>query len=98
MSSVVTRFDEHQVTQFFIQDGKKIDLPNPIWDGLPKDTTGLSAEMCLKKPVVFDERDVFGENNGWESHIKLMKTPMILTMSILDDVYLPCHHFISYSY
>lgn len=94
---MVTRFEEHHVTQFFIQDGKKIDIPGPTWDGLPKNTSGLSAEMCLKKPVVFDERDGFAENDGWEGHIKLMRTPMVLTMSILDDVCV-MYHPLSYSF
>lgn len=88
--TVVTRWDENQVSQFFIQDGKKIDIPSPVWDGLQsgKASGGLSADMCANQPSVFNERSAFAENGGWDTHKRqILNTPMALTMSIGVDYY-----------
>ncbi|KAK0725957.1 cellulose 1,4-beta-cellobiosidase [Lasiosphaeris hirsuta] len=84
--TVVTRFSETQVAQFFIQDSKRIDLPSSPTSGLVTQD-GLTAEICKKMPVVFDERDAFAEIGGWEKHKKLLSQPMVLSMSITDDHY-----------
>lgn len=84
--SIVTRWSDTNITQFFIQDGKKIDMPAPVWDGLPKEGV-LSADMCSKQPDVFEERDEFRQNGGWAAHNKqLLDQPMVLVMSINSDV------------
>ncbi len=82
---VVTQFAETQVTQFFIQDGKRIDAPAPTWEGLPKQA-GLSPEMCEKLPSVFGNSDGFGGLRTWEAHKRMLSQPMVLTMSIDTDV------------
>ncbi|KXX81013.1 Exoglucanase 1 [Madurella mycetomatis] len=85
--TVVTRFTETNITQFFIQDGQKIDVPVPVWDGLPKEA-GLSADMCGKQLEVFIERDAFGMNGGWDQNLQqLLTQPMVLSTSINVDHY-----------
>lgn len=84
--SVVTRWSDTNITQFFIQNGKKIDMPAPVWDGLPKEGV-LSADMCSKQPEAFEERGEFRHNGGWVTHNKqLLDQPMVLVMSINSDV------------
>jgi cellulose 1,4-beta-cellobiosidase len=86
----VTQWNETRVTQFFIQDGQKIDMPTPTWEGMPEEN-GLSAQMCTVQPAIFNERARFDEIGGWDEHVKqLLKQPMVLTMSIDVDVGLLC--------
>jgi hypothetical protein len=35
---------------------------------------------------VFEERDIFNEVGGWHQHTDALRTPMVLSMSIQDDV------------
>lgn len=81
----MTRFDTTAVTQFFIQDGKRIEVPAPAWDGFPNHS-GLSAEMCSSAAEVFNERDFFNSTEDWTAYQKLLSRPMVLSMSIDDDV------------
>lgn len=85
--SVVTRFSETNVTQFFVQDGRRINVPTPFGlPGLPPEA-GLSDDMCFTQPAVFEERGRFTEIGGWLKHIKQILTqPMVLTFSIGVDV------------
>ncbi|KAK0721262.1 concanavalin A-like lectin/glucanase domain-containing protein [Apiosordaria backusii] len=79
---VVTRWEEDRQYQFFIQDGKRIDVPTPVWDGLPKQN-GLSEEMCAVQAEVFSERDSWAEHRGWETHRRqVLNRPMVLVTSI----------------
>jgi cellulose 1,4-beta-cellobiosidase len=83
---VVTQWTGSKATQFLIQDGKKFDIPAPTWEGLPQEA-GLSSEMCLKQPLVFDERDTMSSNGGWPAHNRqLLEQPMVLVVSIGADV------------
>ncbi|KAK4044106.1 glycoside hydrolase [Parachaetomium inaequale] len=85
--TVVTQWSETKVTQFFIQDGQKIELPAPVVEGLPKEA-GLSADMCSKQRAVFGELDTMAQNGGWETHNRqLLSQPMVLVMSIGADVH-----------
>ncbi|KAK4223566.1 Exoglucanase 1 [Podospora fimiseda] len=96
--TVVTRWEENRVYQFFIQDGKKIEVPTARWDDLPKEN-GISPDMCAKLPDIFSERDRFMENDGWKSHLEMVTQPMVMAMSLnvdywsynlwLDSVYPP---------
>jgi len=65
-------------------------MPSPTWEVMPEES-GLSAEMCSVQPVIFGERGLFDENGGWDEHVsQLLAQPMVLTMSIDDDVSLLC--------
>ncbi|CAP62187.1 uncharacterized protein PODANS_5_12770, partial [Podospora anserina S mat+] len=79
---VVTRWEEDHQYQFFIQDGKRIDVPAPTWDGLPKQS-GLSKEMCDVQANVFMEQDIWAVHNGWPTHQRqVLSRPMVLVTSI----------------
>ncbi|KAK3361940.1 family 7 glycosyl hydrolase [Lasiosphaeria ovina] len=82
--TVVTRFEDARVSQFFVQDGKTIAVPPPTWVGLPRES-GLTAETCAQVPAVFGERDSFAEGGGWRAHAVLLRRPMVLAMSISVD-------------
>jgi cellulose 1,4-beta-cellobiosidase len=95
-ASVVTQWNETKVSQFFIQDGHKIEMPPPVWEGLPKEA-GLSADMCQKQRQVFKERDFLAENGGWDAHNRqLLEQPMVMVLSIGPDVSIaPCTPYLS---
>jgi cellulose 1,4-beta-cellobiosidase len=73
------------VTQFFVQEGRRINSPAPTLDDLSKQG-GLSPEACLSLPKVFDERDYFSERGGYSQHNEALKRPMVLSMSLLANV------------
>ncbi|KAK0665350.1 family 7 putative glycoside hydrolase [Cercophora samala] len=80
--TVVTRWEKDRQYQFFIQDGKRIDVPAPIWDGLPKQS-GLSEDMCAAQADVFSEIDHWLMHEGWTTHQRqVLNRPMVLVMSI----------------
>jgi len=83
--SVITRFEDTRVYQIFVQDGKRIDIPVPEWNGLPKEA-GLTADICNKTVKVFEERDRFAEGGGWKAHREVLSRPMVLSLSINTDV------------
>jgi cellulose 1,4-beta-cellobiosidase len=83
--SIVTRFDEKRVTQFFIQDGKKIEVPSPKLPGFPPEN-GITNDYCKAKVVNFDDKDRFTSVGGFEKHIDALRRPMVMAMSITDDV------------
>ncbi|KAM7189967.1 Exoglucanase 1 [Rhypophila sp. PSN 637] len=82
--TVVTQFGDTKVTQFFIQNGTRIDMPDPTLEGLPEHN-GLTPEFCAKSSALFDEPDRFGLNGGWQTHLKMLSRPMVLSLSISDD-------------
>ena len=64
-------------------------MPAPALEGLPKEA-GLSADMCSKERAVFGEVDTMADNGGWEAHnSQMLSQPMVLVMSIGDDVVPP---------
>ncbi|KAK4203477.1 family 7 putative glycoside hydrolase [Triangularia verruculosa] len=80
--TVVTRWEEDRQYQFFIQDGKRIDVPGPTLEGLPK-KAGLTEEMCATQADVFSERYSWAEHGGWATHRRqVLDRPMVLVMSI----------------
>ena len=84
---VVTRFTEEAVTQFFIQDGVKIEAPAPVLDGFESiETGGISGEYCDVKAWEFQERDTFIELGGITRQNQILRQPLVLAMSIKDDV------------
>ncbi|KAK4183546.1 Exoglucanase 1 [Podospora australis] len=81
--TVVTRFDAQSgnVTRFYIQDGKKIELPFPTWEGLPQQNA-ITEDVCIKSPEVFDEGPAFVNVGGWQRHRSVLNQPLVLVMSI----------------
>ncbi|EGS24065.1 uncharacterized protein CTHT_0007770 [Thermochaetoides thermophila DSM 1495] len=84
--TVVTRFEENKLTQFFIQDGRKIDIPPPTWPGLPN-SSAITPELCTNLFKVFDDRDRYEETGGFRTINEALRIPMVLVMSIWDDHY-----------
>jgi cellulose 1,4-beta-cellobiosidase len=85
--TVVSQFQENKLTQFFVQDGAKIEIPAPKHEGLPQDSSSLTPELCSAMPKVFGDRDRFAEVGGFDQLNKALAVPMVLVMSIWDDHY-----------
>lgn len=88
IKSVVSQFGSDAFTQYFIQDGERIDVPAPTFDGI-SDTSEITAEFCTNQFSVFDERDRYAEVGGWSAMQDAISIPMVLVMSIWNDVSLP---------
>ncbi|RYP58661.1 hypothetical protein DL769_008847 [Monosporascus sp. CRB-8-3] len=84
--TVVSRFENNKLTQFFVQNGKKIEIPGPTWEGLPA-SSAITPELCENQFKVFNDRDRFGECGGFPQLNRALQVPMVLVMSIWDDHY-----------
>lgn len=88
-NSVVSQFQENKLTQFFVQDGKKIEIPGPKVEGITQETADITPELCTALFQAFDDRDRFAEVGGFDAVNTALNTPMVLVMSIWDDVCYP---------
>jgi len=84
--TVVSQFRENRLTQFFVQNGKKIEVPAPKFEGIPSDTSDITPEFCTSQFKVFNDRDRFAEVGGFSQLNAALRVPMVLVMSIWDDV------------
>jgi cellulose 1,4-beta-cellobiosidase len=84
-SSVVTQFQTDKITQFFIQNNKKIDIPPPAFEGISA-SSAITPEFCKNQFQVFGDKDRFNDVGGWPQLNKALAIPMVLVMSIWDDV------------
>ena len=84
--SVVTQFQQNKLTQFFVQNGKKIEIPAPKFDGIPQDSSAITPEFCTAQFKAFGDRDRFSEVGGFAQLNQALSVPMVLVMSIWDDV------------
>jgi len=84
--TVVTQFTETSVKQFFIQDGARIDVPTPTWEGLP-DSNEITAELCDNPFDVFVDYDRYTEVGGWPAMVDALSQPQVLVLSIWADHY-----------
>ncbi|XXG98601.1 hypothetical protein Hte_004926 [Hypoxylon texense] len=84
--TVVTQFSENKVTQFFVQNGKKIEIPAPKLDGFPS-SSSITPEYCTAEYTTFGDRDRFSEVGGWTQLNQVWSMPVVLVMSIWDDHY-----------
>ncbi|KAI2780600.1 glycoside hydrolase family 7 protein [Daldinia loculata] len=84
--TVVTQFAENKLTQFFVQNGKKIEIPGPKIDGFPTESN-ITPEYCTAEFGVFGDRDRFKEVGGFDQLNNALDVPMVLVMSIWDDHY-----------
>lgn len=76
------------MSQFFVQGGKTIEIPGPTYDGLPN-SSAITPEFCDAVFDVFDDRNRFNEVGGWPALNEALGMPMVLVMSVWDDVRLP---------
>lgn len=86
--TVVTQFKPGRLTQFFVQDGKKIVAPAPTIEGI-SDSGDITAEFCTNQFKTFNDRDRFAEVGGFSQLDAALGVPMVLVMSIWDDVRAP---------
>ena len=84
--TVVTRFEQSKLTQFFVQGGKTIPIPPPT-DTSISTSSSITKEFCTNQFKAFDDRDRFEEVGGWSQLQKALQVPMVLVMSIWDDHY-----------
>ncbi|KAK4148445.1 glycoside hydrolase [Chaetomidium leptoderma] len=85
--TVVTQFKANKLTQFFVQDGKKHEMPAPKVEGVSQATGDITPELCKAMPVAFGDHDRFGEVGGFAQLNTALSVPMVLVMSIWDDHY-----------
>lgn len=74
------------MNQFFIQDGARIDIPTPTWEGLPE-SSEINAELCDVLFSVFDDYDRYNEVGGWAAMEDAFSLEYVLVMSIWADHY-----------
>ncbi|KAI1504529.1 putative cellulose 1, 4-beta-cellobiosidase [Biscogniauxia marginata] len=84
--TVVTQFEENKFTQFFVQDGKKIEIPGAKYDGIPAESS-ITPEYCEAQFKVLGDRDRFNEVGGFTQLTDAVSKPLVLVMSIWDDHY-----------
>ncbi|KAM7184712.1 Glycoside hydrolase [Rhypophila sp. PSN 637] len=85
--TVVSQFRDNRLTQFFVQNGQKIEVPAPQIDGVPSDSSDITPEFCTSQFAAFDDRDRFAEVGGFDQLNAALRVPMVLVMSIWDDHY-----------
>lgn len=85
ISSVVTQFQTDKIVQYFVQGGKKIDIPPPAFPNI-SDSSAITPEFCKNQFVAFGDKDRFNDVGGWPQLNKALAVPMVLVMSIWDDV------------
>lgn len=85
--TVVSRFSDNKLEQFFVQNNKKIDVPAPTWDGIPNENSFITPEFCTAQFAAFGDRDRFAEVGGFAQLNAALRVPMVLVMSIWDDHY-----------
>jgi cellulose 1,4-beta-cellobiosidase len=84
--SVVTRFTDEETTQFFVQNGQKIETPAPATPGL-SNVSGLNEDYCQNTANAFGiSRDIFHEVGGFQRHKAALHQPLVLALAITDDV------------
>ena len=77
---------------FFVQDGERIDVPAPTFEGI-SDSADITPELCTNQFEVFGERDRYEEVGAFEAFNDALNLPMVLVMSIWNDVRFPCLAF-----
>jgi cellulose 1,4-beta-cellobiosidase len=82
--TVVTQFRESGITQYFVQNGKKIKRPAPKDASLGK-SGDLTESYCDNMFNLFAERNRFVEVGGWEQQNTFLRKPMVLTMALGHD-------------
>ena len=81
----MTQFTATSLTQFFIQDGQRFDIPTPKYDGVPN-SSQITQEFCDNIFNVFTEHDRYTEVGGWPAMVDALSVPHVLVMSIWADV------------
>ena len=86
--TVVTQFPEEggslkEVVRFYVQDGKRIDIPKAKTAGL--DGTTLTEASYKQQKALFGEKDDVTMYGGWAGITKALSTELVLVFSLWDD-------------
>jgi len=73
------------MSQFFVQGGKKIEIPAPKIEGI-SDSSSITPELCTNAQTKFGEFNRFDDVGGWTALNEALRLPMVLVMSVWDDV------------
>jgi hypothetical protein len=84
-SSVVTQFQRNKITQFFVQNGKKFEMPAATFPGV-EGMNAVTPEFCKAQFEIFDDRDRFNELGGFDKMNEALSSEWVLVMSLWDDV------------
>lgn len=68
-----------------VQNGKKIEIPKPT-DSSISDSSSITPGFCTNQFKAFGDRDRFAEVGGFSQLNTALSVPMVLVMSIWDDV------------
>ncbi|KAH8887622.1 cellulose 1,4-beta-cellobiosidase [Thozetella sp. PMI_491] len=74
-----------EIRQLFVQDGKKIDMPNAKWPGITGNS--VTPEFCKQQKTVFGDKDRFNDMGGFDNMAKALAKGMVLVLSLWDDHY-----------
>ncbi|KAK1759051.1 cellulose 1,4-beta-cellobiosidase [Echria macrotheca] len=88
--TIVTQFHGsgstlNEIRQFFIQGGKRFDMPNSTWQGIVGNS--ITPDFCKTQKQVFGDRDRFNEMGGFDNMAKALAKGMVLVLSLWDDHY-----------
>ncbi|KIH93361.1 hypothetical protein SPBR_04211 [Sporothrix brasiliensis 5110] len=72
-----------EIKQFYVQGGKKIELPKTTWPGLSGNS--ITPDFCTSQKKVFGDRDSFGDIGGFPAMADALAKPMVLVLSLWDD-------------
>lgn len=87
--TVVTQFPEEggslsEIRQFFIQNGQVIDMPNSNIDGVSGNS--INSDFCAAQKTAFGDTNRFADMGGMSTMSTAVSQPMVLVMSLWDDV------------
>lgn len=88
--SVVTQFLKgsdgalSEIKRFYVQNGKAIPNSESDIAGLPGNS--VKKDFCDAQKRIFENRDSFAEKGGLAQMSKAVAAPMVLVMSLWDDV------------
>ncbi|KAI1822789.1 glycoside hydrolase family 7 protein [Xylaria intraflava] len=85
--TVVSQFQENNFTQFFVQNGQRIDIPGPVLSGMPESSASITPDYCQAEFSVTGDRNRFDEVGGWSTLNQIISEPMVLVLSMWDDHY-----------
>ncbi|TEA21429.1 Exoglucanase 1 [Colletotrichum sidae] len=83
--TVVTQFSNNKVAQYFVQNGKKIQMPNSSVSGVSGNA--VTPDFCTAQFKAFGDRDRFSEVGGWSKLNSALGGKWVLVMSLWDDHY-----------
>lgn len=87
--TVVTQFIESggslsEIRRFYVQDGEVIPNSESTISGTSGNS--INAEFCSASRVAFGDTDTFNRHGGMSGMSQALANPMVLVMSLWDDV------------